>query len=265
MSGQQHPQFDAEAIGREMADMRRRLSDLEQRPVRIPVLAQDPPVDNPCNFWLLHDGRLRSRKRNSADTAWVIDEWVRTAPGSGTSSTSPPSPGAAPTSRTSSYPAVWSRAYKADGNARTDDTVNIYYGWRDATNGRQRSYIGFDHTTIAANLAGSTINRVELRLTNLRAEDPGGSDLTFGIHNVSGGTAPATWSGTVASALDVEKFGTPDEHVIALPLSFAAYIRDGLGKGIAIEAPDDSPSHAGYAAGVGSGYNEPLLTVYYAK
>jgi hypothetical protein len=65
--------------------------------------------------------------------------------------------------------------------------------------------------------------------------------------------------------LEIEKFQAPEARSVALPLAFATYIRDGLGKGIAIEAPDDSPSHAGYAAGVASGYSEPRLTVYYAK
>lgn len=266
MSGQQHSGFEESELGRVVLELQQKVNDLEQRPLRIPILAADPPITSSCNMWLLHDGRLRTRKLNSAGNAYVIDEWVRTAPGSSTSSTTPASPGAAPTSRQQTYGAVWSRSYKADGTARTDDGVQrLYYGRRDATNGRQRSYIGFDYTTIAADLAGSTVNAVWLNLINLGSEDPGGSDLTFGIHNVSGGTAPSTWSGTVASALEIEKFQAPEAKTILMPLAFATYIRDGLGKGIAIEAPDDSPTHAGYAAGVASGYSEPSLTIMYAK
>lgn len=266
MSGQTPNTLDIEQIGRKMSDMERRILELEQRQIRIPVLAADPPVASPCNIWLLHDGRLRTRKLNTAGNAYVIDEWVRSAPGSSTSSTLPASPTAAPTSRQGVYPAVWSRSYKADGNARTDDGVTrLYYGWRDATNGRNRSYIGFDYTTIASDLAGSTVQSVTLSIVNLDAASPTGSDVTFGIHNVSGGTAPATWSGTVASNLDTENLRIQQKANVVLPLAFATYIRDGLGKGIAMEATDDSPTHAGYAAGFASGYDIPTLTIVYAK
>lgn len=237
----------------------------QQRTMRIPILGQDPPETSSCNIWLLHDGRLRTRKRNSADTAWVIDEWVRTAPGSSTSATSPPAPPAAPISREKLYSAVWSSSYNEAGDVGTGDrAIKLYYGW-DSSNGRNRSYIGFDHTTIASDLSGSTVNQVRLVLTNLTTGLPNGADVNFGIHNVSGGSAPATWQGVVVSGAKIERLMPQQLHVINLPLSFATYIRDGLGKGIAIEVPDNSPAHYGSAAGVGAGFQGPTLEVSYIK
>jgi hypothetical protein len=266
MTGQRRPEDDNASLARRIAALEARARDSRYTAFRIPVLAQDPDVIDPTNIWLLHDGRLRTRKRNSADTAWVIDEWVRTAPGSSTSATSPPAQGAVATSQFVQMNATWSRSYTAAGAARTDDGVQrLYYGYNDATNGRNRSYLGFDYTTLASILSGSTITGVQLYLQNLYSNSSQGSDLYFGLHNVSGAVAPSTWQGTILSQAAKQRMIGPEARYIDLPIIFGTSIRDGTAKGLAIEVPDDSPTRYGYAAGVGSGYDVPELIVYYSK
>jgi hypothetical protein len=254
------------ALSRKLEAMEQAIRDLQARPLRIPVLLDDPVDTELVNVWLLHDGRLRIRKRNSADTAWVIDEFVRTAPGSSHSSTSPPAPAAAPTSHTLTAQAIWSQSYAGAGAARTDDgTVKLYYGNVADGAGRNRSLIGFDYTTIAATLSGSTIKSVRLDLQNLATYYPGGATAFFGIHNFT--SEPATWAGGgIPQSMIASAHLYPAEpSTIYLPLSFATMIRDGTGKGIALEAPNDSLEFYGVAAGFGSGYSLPTLTVEYAK
>lgn len=266
MSGQASPSDGMVRLAQRLRAIESAVADLQCGAFRIPVLASDPPDTDATNIWLLHDGRLRTRKRNSADTAWVIDEWVRTAPGSSASATSPPAPTAAPISREGRFTSVWSRSYQQGGNARTDEGVQrLYYGYSDATNGRNRSYIGFDHTAIAAALAGSTVTGVALEILNLQAGAPTGAQAFFGIHNVSGAAAPTTWQGTALSQFTGAVMKGPEKITVPLPLEFATYIRDGTGKGIAIEVPTDNVANSGYAAGVGSGYDEPVLVVSYSK
>lgn len=267
MTGQRRPEDDNASLARRIAALEARARDSRYTAFRIPVLAQDPDVIDPTNIWLLHDGRLRTRKRNSADTAWVIDEWVRTAPGSSTSATSPPAQGAVATSQFVSLSALWSSSYTAAGAARTGgtDAGLLYYGYNDATNGRNRAYLGFDYTVLASTLSGSTITAVQLFLQNLYSASSQGSDLYFGLHNVSGASAPGTWQGTVLSQAVKQRMVGPESRYIDLPILFGTSIRDGTAKGLAIEVPDDSPSRYGYAAGVGSGYDVPELIVYYSK
>lgn len=252
----------------------RRISDLEsqakdalRKPFLIPVVAADPPETDPTNIWLLPDGRLRARHRNTADTAWVYREWVSTAAGSGSSGTAPAPIPTTPVTHEVTYLAQWSHSYRSTGAQRTDQgAVMLYYGSSgDSFNGMNRSLVGFDHGAIATQLAGSTVNSVRLRLVNIHAWYNSGVTIYFGIHNFS--SKPGSWSGggIPAQRIANHKFGKPQERTVWMPLSFATSIRDGTGKGIAIEAPDGSREFYGYAAGVGSGYNPPALIINYTK
>jgi hypothetical protein len=267
MTGLRRPQDEMDSLARRIAALEARARDSRYTAFRIPVLAHDPDDTDATNIWMLHDGRIRTRKRNTANTAWVIDEWVRTAPGSSTSATLPPSQGSAATSQVLRATAVWSSSYTAAGAARTGgaDASLLYYGYNDASNGRNRAYLGLDYATLVSTLAGSTITGVQLLLQNLYSISPQGSDLYFGLHNVSGASAPSTWQGTVISQATKRRMTGADEQYIDLPILFGTSIRDGTAKGLAIEVPDDSPSRYGYAAGVGSGYDLPELIVYYSK
>lgn len=267
-TGYHKPSDDIQALAARIASLEEQVRDLQRpRPFRIPLLAADPPTSDPTSMWLLPDGRLRARHLNTAGTAFVIREWVSTSAGSSSSGTAPAAPGAAPTTRETSWAAQWSQSYRQSGPARTDaGTKYIYYGDSgDSFNGRNRSLIGFDYSNIASTLSGSTVLEVRLTLLNLHSWYNNGSDIHFGIHNYT--SEPSSWAGggIPRSMIAKHHFGKPQQRTVAMPLEFATAIRDGWGKGIAVESPSDSLTFYGYAAGVGSGQQLPVLTVKYAK
>lgn len=254
-------------LQQEIGEIRRLAEEANRNRFRIPVLSADPPLDDPTNMWMFFDGRIRARHRNTTDTAWVIREWVPTAAGSATSATSGPPAPAVPVTTQATYSAIWTQSYRQGGAARTDaGTIMLYYGSSgDPFNGLNQSLIGFDYTTIAAALAGSTINAVYLDLTNIHAWYNSGADIYFGIHNFT--AEPATWGGGGIPRSKIVKhhFGKPEQKIVTMPIEFAQAIRDGWGKGIALEAPNTSREFYGYAAGVGSGYAVPSLIINYTK
>lgn len=254
------------AIAAKISELERVVREANSKNIKIPILAADPPTTDPTNIWLFPDGRLRMRHLNTAGTAYVTREFVATAPGSSSSATAVATPVTTPTVRIGVYPAIWSQSYKQGGAARTDDgTVKLYYGNGDVSNGQQQSLIGFNYTTIASDLAGSTINEVQLRLYNLGSYYEDGVQVYFGIHNFS--AQPATWAGggIPASFAVNHHFGRNEQRDVPMPLSFAQTIRDGTGKGVAIEAPNSNKEFYGFAAGFGSGLTLPTLIINYTK
>lgn len=254
-------------------ELGRRLRDLELQirllthadPFRIPVRATDPDVTEPINMWLFPDGRLRARHWNPGGTAYVIREWVPTAAGSSTSATAPAAAKPAPISYQKVYVGTWSDSYKQDGTKRTDVPGLLEYGYADATNGRCRSLVGFDHATIATDLASSTVHSVYLTMLNRNAVWPTSTTVYLGVHNFS--SSPASWAGAgiPESMVQSEMFTPSQQRTIKVPLTFATRLRDGTGKGIALEVPSDDPALAGSMSGYGTSYTVPMLTVNYAK
>lgn len=52
---------DADRLGAELEEIKRRLADVETRQIRLPFLDQDPGTDEPANIWGFGDRRLRVR------------------------------------------------------------------------------------------------------------------------------------------------------------------------------------------------------------
>lgn len=238
----------------------------------IPTLTTDPDEKDPTNLWMRYDGRLRGRYLNAAGTAFVyVDYPLRsdiTAPPAVPTAPATPPPAPAPKTYKTTWTATWSQTYKGDGNQRTDDKGNDYlvYGSSgDSYNGTNRSLIGFNYSSIASALAGSTIKLVELKMTNIHAYWNSGVTIYFGIHNVT--SKPGSWpdSSIPRHRISWKLFGKPETKTVSISLDFAKYIRDGNGKGIAIEAPNSSQDYYGFAAGVTSGYTPPQLIITYAK
>lgn len=255
-----------EQLAARISTLEARIHDLERQPMILPVRESDPPETDPTNIWMFPDGRIRARHLNVAGTAYTTREWVTSAPGSGTSGSAPAAPAEAPQTYRSSWSATWSQSYRQSGAARTDDgATRLYYGYVDSYNGRNRSLCGFDYGAIATALSGSTITNVALYMINLHTWYNAGGSTFLGIHNFS--AEPATWAGGGIPRSMISQQSVPDAKAtwLSLPLEFATMIRDGTGKGIAFESPDNSATHYGYAAGVGSGYTVPQLWVDYAK
>lgn len=237
------------------------------RPFQAPILDEDPPETDPTNVWIFPDGKLRFRFLNPAGSAYVYREVSSSSSSGGASSgtaTAPPAP--VPQSFTTSWTATYSQSYRQSGAQRTDWPTRLYYGSSgDGFNGRNRSLIGFDFAAIATALAGATVNGVRLTLLNLHAWWNDGSDIHFGIHNFS--SKPSTWAGggIPRSMISKHRFPKTGTKIVALPLEFATMIRDGTGKGVALESPSDDKRYYGYAAGFGGGVQQPVLTVDYVK
>lgn len=237
----------------------------------IPVMQADPPTEDPTNMWMRPDGRLRGRYWNGSAFVYV-DYPMRTditAPPSVPAAPPPPPKPPAPKSYKKTYTADWTQTYQGDGDKRNDSrgTKYLVYGnGGDSFNGTQRSLIGFDYSTIQSNLSGSTIKKVQLRMTNVHAYWNSGVQIYFGVHNVS--SEPSNWPGSGSlpqRRASHHKFGKPQTRTVTLPLKFGQLLRSGSGKGITIEAPSGDRDYYGYAAGVGSGYTPPQLIISYTK
>lgn len=253
------PSFSSEAeFVRFIKDM---INKQPPRSFIIPTLSGDPSPEDPTNMWLLADGRLRTRHWNGL--AFVIKEYTPVAP---TATVPPPLPAvpATPITRSQTWEATWTQSYKGDGSARTDLGEQVlFYGSAGDANGLNRSLVGFDHASIASALAGSTVKAAQLTMTNLSTSLGIGANVYFGIHNSS--SEPGTWPSIPRSKIFRSLFGSSETKTVNVPIEFATSIRDGAGKGIAIEAPDNNRANYGYAAGVGGGYTPPRLTVTYVK
>lgn len=255
-----------ERLAQRILELERAVRNAILRPVVIPVLSADPPESDPTNIWMMPDtGRIRIRHLNSAGTAYVYKEYTPVAPGSPNSGTPPPPPPTPKLTRRKTWTAQWTRSYRENGAQRTDFLDRLYYGnsGQSSFNGRTKSLIGFDYSDIDTTLTGATIKRVLLTMTNIHAYWNSGAYIYFGIHNST--SVPSTWPSIPRSKIYRAHFGKPQTKTVSLPLEFASRIRDGSGKGIALEAPNDSREFYGWAAGVGSGYTPPQLIVEYVK
>lgn len=243
---------------------------LRPRPFVVPQLSADPPETDPTNLWMRNDGRLRGRYKNSGGTYTYMDYPIRndiTSPPALPANPSPPAPSPAPQTYRTVWTGTWSQTYLAGSGAKrtdvTGETMLVYGKNPDDTLGQQRSFLGFDYANIVSTLASTTIQSVQLTLTNLGSYWPT-VDVFFGLHNFTAEPTQAYGSDIQLrrSADAVLGIGT---STVDLPLAFAQALRAGTSKGIAIDAPSDERTFYGYAAGVGSGYTAPQLTVTYAK
>jgi hypothetical protein len=248
----------------------RKLMDTERpRGFVIPQLSADPPETDATNLWMRNDGRLRGRYRNSGGTFTYVDYPMRTdwgSPAAVPANPAPPSPGPVPQTYQTTWSASWSQTYTGTGSQRTDTIgeTSLVYGASGAdAYGQQHSLIGFDYASIASTLASSTIQRIELVMTNLEAYWSS-VQVFFGMHNYTAEpvTSP-TWEIILRKTANV--IAEIGDVRTQLPMAYAQALRDGTAKGLVLEAPSAERGFYGYAAGVGSGYTVPQLTITYAK
>lgn len=235
-----------------------RIDALEARPLQIPIVDEDSG-DFAGNIWAFQDGRVRVRLADG-----TVREIITTASTGAT--TTVPRPVVPPQSRVQqkSWPALWSQAYRFDGSVTGGSAHKLYYGNDgNPVNGRQSSLIGFDYADITSTLSGSTVNKVELFLHNDWTYSPSGSVVFFGAHSNS--TQPASFTGVVENLISSDQIGTAEEKYHPLATRFGQLFRDGIVKGIVLQAPNDSTAYSGYASGVGGGPPGPVLRINYTK
>lgn len=250
-----------EAFLNEINALKARISVLEAKPIQLPMVDADPPAGFKGNVVFFADGRMHIVTPDG--TIWEFTGTSSTGASSGTPQpTVPPQP----VTRTDFWDAQWTQAYRASGGLTGGDSRFLYYGNShedSGFNGNQTSLIGFDYTAIQTALAGARVDGVTIQFYNVHTYPTGGTMVGFGLH--TNATKPGSLGGITASRVSADRVlrNSEVEHTIAT--SFGAALRDGIAKGIALQAISDSQSYYGYAAGIGSGKDLPRLRITYTK
>lgn len=245
----------------EINSLKQQIAELQARTIQVPVFNADPTTDFKGNIWMFQDGRVHIRLADG-----TIKELVTSASSGGTSGTSAPAVPAQPTVQVGEWEAVWSQAYRQSGGFTGSNPNYLYYGSAgDSYNGKQTSLVGFDYAAISAALAGAVINSVEIGINNLHTWPSGGTTTYFGMHNNA--TKPSNYSGAavVANQVSSAKVLRNQWAFHSVSTAFGSNLRDGVIKGIIIQAPNSTTSYYGYAAGVGSGLTPPHIRITYTK
>lgn len=165
------------------------------------------------------------------------------------------------TSYTKTYASTYSRSYNGSG-ALLHSNGDIYQGQYSGTNGNQRSLIGFNYSTIQADLSGATITKVELTMTNTHFYNNSGGTAVIGTHSYS--SAPSTWStGSVVESINTFSWAKGATKTVTLSNSIGDSFKSGAAKGIAL-GPGDSTSLTYYGFFNGAVGN-PKLKITYTK
>jgi len=204
-----------------------------RRPQRasIPVLAVDPPFESGITLWLDYAGNLRS---------WTMQAGVPTksqyTKTTVTANTAAPPADPQPATLTKTYAVDWAQSY-CDVHGVETGTPGVWYGDSfDGAHLARKIMLGLPDATIRADLAGATIEKVELTASNL---DAGQSQvyLHWGLHNQD--TAPGAYSAMRRDAhLDYwPRAGAGDAPWRRVHTAFGEWLRDNAAKGLTIDQP----------------------------
>lgn len=185
----------------------------------------------------------------------------------------PPPPAPLPPVQTyiRTYDATWSRSYNGSDNPRFDDPNTLYHGTGPGgSNGNQKSMIGFNYTAIMADLAGATINSVELVMRNLHTFWYAGMNLWLGTH--TNASKPATYDvGNTWQGRWFFRWGYQYTLSVNLGVQMGYDLAGGVHKGIVVGpclSGDCTDDGYGYFAGAGyttNGHSGPYLAISYTK
>jgi hypothetical protein len=190
----------------------------------IPVLTAHPDVEDGITLYLDPNGNLRAMAPDGS--IYQYTKTTLTSP----SGSFPADP--MPEMFTATYAAAWARAFCATHGVESvpfpgygDDPTN--------THGYRKIMIGFPSATIQTDLAGATIDDVELGITNVDAFVPQVT-LHIGWHDQT--SAPTAYSATRAETVQIE---VPRVGHVWAPVDdvFGTALRDNLYDGITIEQP----------------------------
>jgi hypothetical protein len=241
-------------------DLQRQIQELATRGIIIPVLNTAPNTAYPGNIWMYPDGKLNIRDKTG--TIKQVALGSASAP-TGTNPTPPPQP----KTYTSTYRATWGQAYRSAGGPTGGDDRMLYHGnsGESSYNGRQHSLIGFAYSTIASNLAGSTIKKCEFWIYQVHTYWNNGATLWIGAHNNA--SQPGTYGGIVHDQISSFHVNPGQAAWHTVSTEYGSRLRDGTAKGVSLTAPSDDRTYYGYAHG-GSGTpteQMPMLRITYVK
>lgn len=192
-------------------------------------------------MWLIDNGQLVTRQ------SWDI----------GGGGASPP------TQHVKTYSATGSASYQGDDDKRVG-IAECYQGQYSSTNGNQYSWILFPYSTIASDLAGSTINKVEVYLNNNHWYNNSGGTAVIGYHNSATLPDPATYPSSTDNITQAT-FTYGQAKWVTVSNTIGNAFRDGTAKGIMLgKGPSTSKTYYGYFAGNGQ-TGEPQLRITYTK
>lgn len=168
-----------------------------------------------------------------------------------------------PETLTKTYTATWSASWYDYGKR---SGTRLYQGATllgDGT-GYQYGKIGFDHSTIQTDLAGSTIDQVELRMSNEHSWYNSGLTARFGTHaNTSEPSGSSSTSGTFSRSS--HSWNKGQTKYVDLPTTIGEELRDATTTGITTGRPtagnrNDYGYFRGYDA---SSTQRPRLRITY--
>lgn len=177
--------------------------------------------------------------------------------------------GSPPTQYTKTYSANGSASYQGDDDERTG-IAECYQGQYSSTNGNQYSVILFPYSTIASDLSGATINKVEVYLNNNHWYYNSGGTAIIGYHNSA--TTPSSF--TYPSSTDNitrSSFTYGQAKWVTVDNSIGTAFKNGTAKGILLGKGQTAGGtlstdklYYGYFAGNGQS-GEPQLRITYTK
>lgn len=177
--------------------------------------------------------------------------------------------GSPPTQYTKTYSANGSASYQGDDDERVG-IAECYQGQYSSTNGNQYSVILFPYSTIASDLSGATINKVEVYLNNNHWYYNSGGTAIIGYHNSA--TTPSSF--TYPSSTDNitrSSFTYGQAKWVTVDNSIGTAFKNGTAKGILLGKGQTSGGtlstdklYYGYFAGNGQS-GEPQLRITYTK
>lgn len=244
----------------QIADLKRQIQELKAQPLYLPILQANPDASYAGNMWADPNGTLYFRRKDGA---------IRqiTSAAAGAPSGSNPTPPAQPTTHQTTWGATWAQAYRSSGGKTGGDDRYLYYGnsGESSYNGKQNSLVNFDYAAIQTALSGATIDGVEIFLQNIHTWAYSGATCYVGTHVHASGSAPSTYGGSTHDF--ISSFHTDRNkgawHTVST--EFGQRLRDGTATGIILQAPNNSTSFYGYAAGFGSGQTVPQIRITYIK
>lgn len=168
---------------------------------------------------------------------------------------------------TKTYACTWSGSYNGSGNKSTFGGSNLaYQGDIGDGQGNRKSLLGFPYATIAADLAGATINSCTLTLYFQHWWNNAAiSTAVIGTHNQAVGSAPTTFGSNSTNRVQSGNWPNPGKRTVDLGVTIGQNFRDGTAKGICLgPGPSSALAYYGYASGFGAS-NPPVLTITYTK
>jgi len=164
---------------------------------------------------------------------------------------------------TKTYSCNGSASFQSDGDNR--GVSEAYQGYYSGTNGNQFSLLAFPYATIASDLAGSTINKVELYLNNNHFYFNAGGDALIGAHNLTSVSGDHSSSVVIHDRINTPHYDLGQAKWTTISNLIGEEFRDGNVKGIAL-GPASSNSNADYGYFAGNGQSgEPQLRITYTK